>query len=294
MTIYIDIVLLENLIMNYIILSTTGIVMKIKMKQTRIIIAALLGAIYTIIGYTRILGVHTNVILKIILAIVIIQIAYNPQNIKKMLKEMMLFYFISFAFGGAAFAFIYIIKPQDILMKNGLFLGIYPIKIIILSTIIVSMTIIIFTIIKQKTKYKDIFCKIEIYLNENIIKTTAMIDSGNMLKEPITNTPVIVIEHTLLYDIIPKEILNNLEEIIGGDFKNITDDIKKEYISQLKLIPYSSLGKQNGMLLGIKAQKIIVKQEEEKYETNNVIIGMYSKSFTKRGEYRALIGINLI
>ena len=49
-------------------------------------------------------------------------------------------------------------------------------------------------------------------LNGKIIcETTAMIDTGNLLKEPITNTPVIVVEHTLLYDCIPKEILNHLD-----------------------------------------------------------------------------------
>ena len=41
-----------------------------------------------------------------------------------------------------------------------------------------------------------------------------MIDSGNLLKEPISNTPVIIVEHTLLYDCMPKEILNNLENMI--------------------------------------------------------------------------------
>lgn len=294
MTIYIDIVLLENLIMNYIILLTTAIVMKIKIKQIRLILAGLIGAIYTIIGYTKILGIHTSFTLKFILSIVIIYVAYNPQNIKKMLKEIMFFYFISFAFGGAAFAFIYIIKPQEILMKNGLFLGVYPIKIVILSVIVVSTMIITFTIIRRKIKYKDIFCEIEIYLNGKIIKTIAMIDSGNMLKEPITNIPVIVVEHTLLYECLPKEILNNLERIIGGDFKNITEKIKDEYMSQLKLIPYSSLGKQNGMLLGIKAKKVIVKKEDNENEINNIIIGIYPSSFTKRGDYGALIGIDLI
>ena len=51
MTIYIDVVLIENLIMNYIILLATGIILKIKIKHIRLIIGSLLGAIYTIIGY---------------------------------------------------------------------------------------------------------------------------------------------------------------------------------------------------------------------------------------------------
>ena len=63
---------------------------------------------------------------------------------------------------------------------------------------------------------------------------------------------------------------------------------------KLKVIPFSSLGKQNGMLLGIKAEKVIIKFEEEEKENQNIIIGIYNKSLTKRGEYRALLGIELM
>ena len=48
------------------------------------------------------------------------------------------------------------------------------------------------------------------------------------------------------------------------------------------------------MLLGIRADEIVVETEDEQKISNNVIIGIYSQSLTKRGEYRALIGIELI
>lgn len=60
------------------------------------------------------------------------------------------------------------------------------------------------------------------------------------------------------------------------------------------MIPYSSLGKQNGMLIGIKADELIVRQDDNEEKKRDVIIGIYNKSLTKRGEYRALIGIDLI
>ena len=102
-----------------------------------------------------------------------------------------------------------------------------------------------------------------------------------------------MIEHTLLYECIPKELLNNLEKVIGGDFEGIPKEIKEQYISKLKLIPYSSLGKQNGLLLGIKPEfvKIITEEYENKI---NAVIGIYNKSLTQRGEYRSLIGLDVL
>lgn len=70
---------------------------------------------------------------------------------------------ISFVFGGAAFALIYFVKPQDIIMKNGLFLGTYPLKTVILGAVVAfSLIIAIFKILKSKLSKKDIICSIEI------------------------------------------------------------------------------------------------------------------------------------
>lgn len=295
MTIYIDVVLLENLIMNSIILFATGIILKEKIKNIRIILASLLGAIYSVISYISVLQIYASMILKFILSIVIIYIAFNPQNIKRLWKDLLIFYLTSFVFGGVAFALIYIVKPQEILMRNGLFLGTYPLKTILLGAIIAFIIILMaFRIVKSKITRKDMLCEIQINLNDKNIETTAMIDTGNLLKEPITNTPVIIIEHTLLYECIPKEILNNLDELLGGDFNKIPEKIKEEYMSKLKLIPFSSLGKQNGMLIGIKAEYVQIKQHDKEERKENVILGIYNKSLTKRGEYRALMGIELL
>lgn len=295
MTIYIDVVLIENLIMNYIILFTTGLILKLKIQSIRILIASLLGAIYSIIAYTGVLKIYSSFLLKIVLSVLIVYIAFNPQNVRKMWKDLLIFYLTSFVFGGAAFALIYIVKPQNIIMKNGLFLGTYPLKTVILGAVIAFAVIIAaFSIVKSRISKKDMFCEIETKINNKIVRTRAMIDTGNMLKEPITNTPVVVVEHTLLYECIPKEILNNLENIIGGDFKKVPEQIKEKYISKLKLIPFSSLGKQNGMLLGIKPEYIKIIKEEEEEIKKNIIIGIYNKSLTKKGEYSALIGIELI
>lgn len=294
MTIYIDVVLIENLLMNYIILFATGVILKIKIKHIRLILASLIGAIYTIIAYISALRIYSNIFLKFILSLIIIYIAFNPKSVKKLFKFTLIFYLTSFVFGGAAFALIYIVKPQDILRNNGLVLNTNSLKTIFISAIIAFAIIIIgFKVVKNKISAKDMYCNIKIILNQKEIETKAMIDTGNFLREPITNTPVIVVEHTLLYDCMPKEILNHLETILGGDFSEIPDKVREEYISRLKVIPFSSLGKQNGMLLGIKADKVIIKSDEEEKENDNVIIGIYNKSLTKRGEYRALLGIEL-
>ena len=295
MTIYLDVVIIENLIMNSIIIYATAIVTKTKIEHLRIFLASLIGAIYSVLSYISKLAIFSNLFIKILLSIVMVYIAFNPPKIKTLGKQLLLFYLTSILFGGVAFSLIYIIKPQEILMKDGLFLGTYPLKTVFLGAIIASIILITaFKVIKNKITAKDIYCNIEIYLEQKNIEIKAMLDTGNLLKEPISGMPVIVVEHTKLYDIIPKEILNNLDKILGGDLESIPEEIKEKYLTKLKVIPYSSLGKQNGMILGIKADKIKIIKEDENIIKNNVIIGIYNKSLTKRGEYNGLVGIELL
>lgn len=293
MTIYIDIIIAENLIMNYIILYATGLISKNKISYLRIFLASLIGAIYAVTQYISKLNIYSNFIIKTILSIIIIFVAFNPQNIKKLCKQLVLFYLTTFTFGGVATYLIYLLKPQNIIIKNGMYVGTYVLKVIFIGAILGTIILIIsFRLSKNKMTKKDLICQIKIKLNGKEKVLNAIVDTGNMLKEPITGNPVVVIEKVALYDLMPKEILNNTESILGGDFEQIPEKIKKEYIQRLKIIPFSSLGKQNGMLVGIKPEKLEVINEQSE-EKNNAIIGIYNKSLTKRGEYNALIGIEL-
>ena len=295
MIIYLDVIFLENIVINYIILYITGLISKSIIKQKKILLGAAIGATYSIIYYLLKLKIYSCFIIKIILSIVIIYIAFNSNNFKELFKKVLLFYLTSFVFGGAAIATIYMANSQNITILNGVLVGNYTVKTILIGIVVAYFTIIIaFKIIKTKISKKDLLCDISITLNNKEIKTKAMIDTGNLLKEPITKLPVIVMEHTLLYDVIPKEILDNINELLGGDFKNIPESIKEEYLSKLKVIPYSSLGKQNGMLLGIKGENLIVNLKEETKKIDKIIIGIYNKSLTKKGEYRSLLSLDVI
>ena len=120
-------------------------------------------------------------------------------------------------------------------MKNGLFLGTYALKTVSLGAIVAFLLVIGgFKVLKIKMTKKDMLCDIVVSLNGKEIETKAMIDSGNLLREPITNTPVIILEHTLLYKCMPKEILNNLEKIIRRGCSGYTWKHKIRIYSKIK------------------------------------------------------------
>ena len=94
MTVYLDIVFLENLIMNYIIIYATGVVIKAEVNRLEIFIASGVGAIYTIVMYLDVIPIYSNFIMKIVLSIVIVYISFKPKTVKKLIKEIVIFYII--------------------------------------------------------------------------------------------------------------------------------------------------------------------------------------------------------
>ena len=293
MTIYLDVVLIENLCMNYIILFATGYVLKLNRNHLRIIFSSLLGGIYSILAYMEIMELYSNIVVKIIISIVMVYIAYVPKNIKEMFKILIFFYLTSFAFGGCAFSLMYFIKPEEILMKNGVLIGTYPLKVAILGGIIGFVVLCIcFHIIKTKITKKNIFCELTICIEEKRKKIKALIDTGNMLREPITNIPVIIVEKDSLEGLISNNILENTDNIIKG---NILEDIyEHDKMNKLRIIPFKSLGKENGLLLGVKVDKVYIRREENDEKVVDAIVGIYKYKLSKKEQYSALIGLDLI
>ena len=118
MTIYIDLILLENIVMNYIILVATSIISKSRISLIRSLISATIGSIYSILNYLIALDAYTNLFLKILISVIMIKIVFDSKKVKTFFKQLIMFYLTSFTFGGVAFALLYFVNPKEILMKN--------------------------------------------------------------------------------------------------------------------------------------------------------------------------------
>lgn len=291
-TIYVDIVLLENLCMNYIILFGTAYIIKIKVKHIRILLASLIGAVYAVLAYAGVFPIYANLITKIILSICMTYIAFNPKKLKGLIKELILFYLVSFALGGCAFALLYIVRPQDIFMKNGVYIGTYPLKIALLGGITgFVITYVAIKIVKTRITKNEIIYKAIIKIEEQEIEINVLLDTGNMLKDPISGDAVIMVEKNKLYKILPNEMLDNTNKFLGGEFENAES---LEYRKRIRFIPFTSVGKQNGMLLGIKPDLVKIITDVDEIVNEKTIIGVYEKTFSKYGKYSGLIGLDIL
>ena len=281
MTIYLDIFFLENFLMNYIILFGTAFAQKIKINKIRAIISDLIGTLYAIIICLKIIPTYCNVFIKVTISIIMIYIAFKPHSAKSFVKSLLIFYLISFATGGCSLALMYLIAPQRIVFEDGRLIGMYPMSISLIAGGLGFITIqCAFEINKRKLDKKDLICKLRIKICGKTVSTRAFIDSGNSLKDPLTLKPVIIIENRLIKKALDLKD-NYINECEGGDSK-----------LGIRLIPYKSIGKQNGILMGVMTEYVEIKYDNESIVKNNVIIGLYNEKIGKN--YSALVGLDFI
>lgn len=215
----------------------------------KITIASLIAGLYSILNYLWNLGNIGNFLIKFLISVMIILIGFDSHKIKIIIKQLILFYLVSFTFGGISFMLLFLINPANIVFENGLLIGTYPVKVTILGGILGFIVIAIVSyIIRDRLKTKSMLCDLEIFYKGNYQKLKTMIDTGNLLKEPISQTDVIIVEKNSLRGMISDDILDNLNDIIQGKWLDSKEDI---YAYKFKVIPFSSLGNENGLLIRI-------------------------------------------
>lgn len=290
MTIYVDVVFLENIVLNYIIIFSTAIISKSKIKHYRILIASSIGGVFSIVNYLLDMSLRTNILVKILLSILIILISFQTNDIYIIFKQLMFFYLVSFTYGGIAFMLLFFISPQNVNFSENHFVGTYPIKITLLaSTIGVIIIAIISKVLKDRFLAKEMLYDLEIFYNGKTKKVKTMLDTGNLLKEPISMADVVIVEKNSLKEIVSENILENITSIIDGKWI----DSNNIHSYKIKVIPFSSLGNENGMLIGFKPDYIKVYYENE-IVRNDVLIGIYDGKLSKNNLFTSLIGLDVI
>lgn len=288
MIIYIDIFLIENTILNLIVLVSTVYVSKINIRFYKLVILSFIGSIYTIIEM-YIVSLYYNSVLKLIIKILVIivcVILVCKGTLKEKVKFMFVFFMISFIYSGISYFVIYNFN-------------VFSIKYIGISFIVSFILCYIFSKINNNgLNSKNRICNIEVYINNKNLKLQALIDSGNMVKDPVGGRDVIIIESDELKTVFDINYLNFLKGITEGKLLDTYDSevekenkVKDKYKYNINIIPFYSLGNPNGILCGIKPDLVKVFYNGE-IILNNVLLGIYFGQITENGEYTSIIGLD--
>ena len=196
--IYIDLVVIINLFMNYLVLLSTGIILVRMTKLKKIFLASTIGCIPLIFLFININKIPLFII-NFLFGIIMSIIAFNYKDIFYTFKNVLYMYFISIFISGG----LYLINTNIFPKLDNSILSF--VTLIVISPLI---TIIYLKIIKSIKNFNSNYYQVDIYLKDKpIITLNAYLDTGNKLTSPYNGKPVILVaKKSIMYD-PPKTIL---------------------------------------------------------------------------------------
>ena len=194
--IYVDVLFIINFIIDYILLSVTAFFIKKTPKTPRICLGSLAGAVYASCVFFMPFGTFLLLIFSLISAVAMIAISFGIKKVSALLKNTATFCLISAVTAGVGFSFVFTGNTgHNYAINNGIFyadINAYTMLFIFIFSVIIIHSATGF-IKKQKTKSRFLY-NVTIEKNGRSICDTALFDSGNFLRDPITQKSVIVAE----------------------------------------------------------------------------------------------------
>ena len=233
--------------MDYLALYITAKIMHLKPKNKMLTLSATVGALYSLIIIA--LGVDSRIgfVLSVAVSLLMTRAAYGKQKFLVFISNTLVFYAVNFALGGGITAvcnMLNIWQNKRGLMINGSLDTIYgdlPFGLLVLlASVCGSISLLSGKIIKNKHSKKE--CSLEIVINNQSVSTMALCDTGNLLKEPISGRPVIIVGFELIRPILPMEIWR----VFKNNDLCISDPILQK--AKIRFIPTSTVSGQGLML----------------------------------------------
>lgn len=245
--IYIDILFIINFFINFLLLEVTAKLTKKNAKLYRLIISSAVGGAYSFIMFVDELPEIVLAISKIIVAFVMVLIAFSFHRVSSFFLTSIVFLFSSFVFLGVIVGLYYLTKTDMIVINNSTVYFDIGARGLLLSAFVAYLLSCLIVRLHNKRLSKTDVYSIEIF-NENLsVKLNALVDTGNKLYEPFSNSPVIVVDK------------KKVEKLLGN--------------SKCRYIPATTVSGET-LLTAFKPEKIIIKSSGCETVVDNAYVAL--------------------
>lgn len=255
--IYVDVLLVVNFFITFLLLLITQKLAKETSKLYRIVLASFAGAAYSLVILFDELEFAVSLLGKFAAACVIVLIAFRRSTVKCFLKDTAIFFFVNFVFVGIMVGLWMIFRPSGIVINNStVYFDISASVLLISAFIAYVISAVIIRIYNNKTAKNELY-NVTVYYGGKKRSFFAFADSGNNLREPFSDYPVIVADEDLFKD-----------------------------APCSRVIPVSTVNGE-GILKAFKPEKVVISTSRGCGELTRVYIALSSN--VKKGEYRGII-----
>ena len=270
--VYADVLFFINFIINMVLLFVTSFISGRHTSFGRMCAASVAGAVYALCMFVPSFSFTGTLLCKLALSVCIILLAFGYISFRAYIKHLCIFYIVSLMCGGCVLGCSFLFT-LPVSVNNGIVYFHTDIKTLFLCS---AVCLIFFVFIKKvllRYAVRD-SRRLTVCKNGKAVVLNVLIDTGNMLTDPITGYPVVVAEKSALRGIVP----DNVRE----------DDIEmlSKYISGVRLIPFRSLGCENGIMTAFCPDKVFFRGVLNK----SITVAIASSPICSDRRFNALAG----
>jgi len=280
--VYLDITFMVNFIMDLVILLAAARLSGSIINYGRLTLAAALGAAYACASVLMPDSLAFSMPAKIGFSALMLLAAFYPSGWLLFKKQLIYFYAISLFAAGAVMA----IPNLTGNINSGTGYAVY--WLVGAALLVVLLGRAGGRYLAEKIVPGILTFKVEMRFDSHKCSGCGFLDTGNSLRDPLTNRPVLVAEYGLLKDCLPEDFQSAIEG--GGSEDEVFDCLtRSRWAHRLRLIPFQSIGQKNGILLGIRADEVLVNTGKRCVAHYDLVVALYRDRLSADDSYRLLI-----
>lgn len=282
-TVYIDILLAVNIFINYFLLLATAKFLSIRRIRLRILVGAVLGAVYALVMFLPTLPVLLSFLMKLLMSASLIVASFPWEGTKRFFKALACFYLMNFAFAGFMAALWHFAAPQGVIVKNAVvYFNISPLLLIGATAVCYVVIRLIYRFIgKQEVSG---CCVVTVSFHGKSITCDAKIDTGNTLVEPFSHSPVLVIELTVLLPLFTEE-----EQVFFAqeEWSYSSTFTEQKAFPRIRMVPFQTVSG-IGVLPAFAPEHVTIIAGKKRWEVCEVYVAVCKEKITGDG-FEALL-----
>ena len=279
--------LVLNLVLDYLLLLLTSNLTGVFAKRGTLLSAAVLGAVFAVWMFFYSGGPVISLLLNGVVGWVMISLSFSAVSAKKRLRLYGVFLIQAFGFSGLM-SLLETMGMGKIAVQNGVTYIQIELWQIVLSAL---GAYVIFRLCfrDHSLKLEKQRVWIRIQLGDRILQTLVLKDSGNLLREPLSGKPVVLLAPEIIGNIMPEETKMMLQQE-DWNVEAMMEVLTKESIVA-RLIPFSTMGQKQGLTIAVKPDAITVEMGGKMKKPADFWIGIARNDIDVCGGCRGLIGV---
>lgn len=286
--IYIDVLLAVNLLIDFLLLSSTAYLLHIPVKRWRVVIAAVGGAASACLIFLPELPAVASVGMKLAAAAVLVLVAFPWNGLSAWLKQMLLFFVVSTVFAGVAFGLWVAFSPQGMAVINGVVYYDVPPGLLVVLSVISYLLLRLYDRFTRKKAPRQGIYRLKIDGGAGMAELNALYDTGHHVIEQFSGSPVVIVRYEALAGCLPTNLQQSLLRLMDGQGDELSAHAALK--SRLRLIPFHTMGG-GGCLPAFRPVSMTVSSGEHTADISGAYIAV-SRQLKSR-EYQALIGSDI-